>query len=255
MVRTYSIGAGVVATLFLLLNLALMPFGVSYEGVVAFRGIYVLVVWMAIVLMSYSQNIANHPDYRRLFDTNNGRWRWLVGLTLCFFIYCSYVGRGQPLLRSIYESAVSGVEEVQRTEVYQKNQNVVSNLGNGIWNFLELNNYKKVLVPEGQPKPKVIPRQQRAFFGLASWSHWLVLIFLYFPVAILYGIVSWRDEIGKWLEEKKNATPAGGHHAPSPSGEGGIATTGRVVKWLDFGVGIADFILNIVGAQMKKLTK
>lgn len=177
--------------------------GIPYEGVVALRGLYLFGVWVVVVMMSFSHGISNNIHYRRFFGSNEKRWCLLVGIVFSFFIYCACVGRGQPLLRSIYESILEGASEVQESG------GITSEASKRIWNLLELDNFKEVLIPksqheadsESEGEEEESPR--RAYFGLASWSHWSAFIFIAFNT-LLYTLAMRREEIGAWIERKKH---------------------------------------------------
>ena len=141
----YFVFFGLAASFYSLLNILLWWHEVPYEGVVALRGIYFFAVWVSVVAMSYSNAISNNPDYRRLFETNNIRWVWLAGFTLAYLVYCANTGWGQPFLWSIWYSAVDGVGLVQKTDAYREGESLAQALGKRAWNFLELDNYQKVL--------------------------------------------------------------------------------------------------------------
>lgn len=219
------------------------------EEFLALNGLIFFLGWLGLIVASFWVEHPVEAAERRLyhwpFGSNERRWVILLGLTFVYFILCASVGRGQPLIRGVEEGLLGKLRQAESTQAYQQSQSVISTLGGKIWNGLELGDVAKAVgiqpAPQGPPRP---PGYMRPFWGIRSWSHWFVFLFLYLPTLVIYGIAMRREEMEEWarehrerLEERRRRRPA----APAPAGgEASLERRAGRSWWLR-----ADVILDV----------
>ncbi len=161
--------------------------------------------WLSTVLISFSRTISAHPDYRRFFETNERRWCWLAGLTFTFFVFCLFVGWGQPLVRGVEEGFINKVRPLQSSEITLRSQNVLATFSDKLLKHWQLDGAGNVIGWNKPVRKEALERaeKRRNFYGLRSWSHWFILVLLYLPTLLFYGVAARREEFGEWIEQKR----------------------------------------------------
>ena len=164
----------------------------------------------------------------------------LAGLTFIFFIACAVMGRGQPLIRGVEE----GLANTLSSSPVKETKSI-------LWRIFE-----NQIPDEFKPAPKADDAQreptQRPFYGLRSWSHGFVVIFLYLPTLFFYGVAAKREEVAAWAERRledrelrlRRATQTQGAAASQPVNLGlflieflavvlGTIAASRIIRWME----------------------
>src|SRR3990167_1070257 len=231
----------IVAGVGLLLNVILLWNQVSREAGIAIIEIYFFLAWLTIVFLS-SSRVARYDSYR-IFRTNERRWVTLAVLTAVFLVWCSITGWGQPMLQGIEEGLVERFNQAEPSSAVAKGKEISTAAGKKLWNYFKLERLEKNLGVEPttvKPASQQLPRRQ--FYGIASWLHWFVLVFVYLPTLLLYGIVARREEVIAWVERRRLRV----EHRTSVQGMGGDGVPHRPSWWLAM-EGVIDAVAEIVG--------
>ncbi|OGF51777.1 hypothetical protein A3I27_04350 [Candidatus Giovannonibacteria bacterium RIFCSPLOWO2_02_FULL_43_11b] len=240
----------IVAGVGLLLNVILLWNQVSREAGIAIIEIYFFLAWLTIVFLS-SSRVARYDSYR-IFRTNERRWVTLAVLTAVFLVWCSITGWGQPMLQGIEEGLVERFNQAEPSSAVAKGKEISTAAGKKLWNYFKLERLEKNLGIElaASKSATQVGSQARPFYGLASWSHWFVFVFLYLPTLVLYGIAARREEVSAWVERRRQARaerdrPRAGHAASEPGTAAGDIPH-RPSWWLAM-EGIIDAVAEVVG--------